>query len=129
MQNSSLEGRVGLALFEYDFAKLGGAVGDILVGPKLLPPSAVVMDGFLQVFTDFASGGSATVAIKAVGTADILAATAIASLAAGLVDIVPDGTAANMILTAAYTQLTFTVAVEALTAGKAVVALRYAITS
>lgn len=127
MQNSALEGRVGLALFEYDFALHGGAVGDILVGPKLLPPSAVIMDGFYDVLTQFTSGGSATLQIKAVGTDDILASTAVASLTAGVGDIVPDGTATNMIVTTAYTQLTFTIGTEAMTAGKMVVALRYAI--
>ena len=127
MQNSPLEGRVHLALFEYDFAKLGGAVGTITVGPKLLPPAAVVMDGFINVITDFTSGGSATLQIKAVGTDDVLASTAVASLT-GLLDVVPDGTAANMILTTAYTQLTFTIGTAAMTAGKCVVGLRYAIT-
>jgi hypothetical protein len=127
MQNSALEGRVGLALFEYDFAKHGGAVGTISVGPKLLPPAALVMDGFIRVITDFV-GATATLQILAVGTDDVLAETAVGALT-GLLDVVPDGTAANMILTTAYTQLTFTVGTAAFTAGKMVVGLRYAITA
>lgn len=129
MQNSALEGRVMLALFEYDFAREGGAVGDILVGDKIIPPAAVIMDGFYRVITQFTSGGSATLQAKLVGTDDVLASTAVAALTAGVKDIVPDGTAANMILTTAYTQLTLTIGTEAMTAGKAVFAFRYAVTA
>ena len=128
MQNSALEGRVMLALFEYDFAREGGAVGDIVIGQKIIPPSAVVLDGFFRVITQFTSGGSATLQAKLVGTDDILASTAVAALTAGVKDIVADGTAANMILTTAYSRITLTVGTAAFTAGKGVFALRYAVT-
>lgn len=126
MQNAPLEGRLGCARFEFDFALHGGAVGDITVGPKLLPKGAIVESGIIHVKTAFTSGGSATVAVKALSANDILAATAIASLTLNaLVDVVPDGAATNMFRCTAATQLTVTIAVEALTAGKMAICLNY----
>jgi len=125
MQESALVGNHREANFLYDFAKHGGAIGDILVGPKVLPPQAIITSGIIRVVTA-PVGSGATVAIKAVGSEDILAATAITSLTLdALIDVVPVGTAATSILTTAYTQLTFTIATAALTAGKIHVGLRY----
>ena len=126
MQESSLVGHHREANFLYDFAKHGGEVGDILVGPKVLPPQAIITSGIIRVVTAVTSAGSATIQIKAVGTDDILASTAKTSLTLdALLDVVPVGTAATSILTTAYTQLTFTVGTAALTAGKIHVGLRY----
>ena len=130
MIETALEGRVGLAVFEYDFAKHGGAVGAITVGPKLLPKGAIISDGLIHVKTAVTSAGAATLQIKAVGADDILASTAKASLTLNaILDTVCDGTAANMIRCTAYTQLTFTVGTAALTAGVVAVALRYSVTA
>jgi len=125
MQESALSGKHREANFLYDFAKHGGAIGDILVGPKVLPPQAIITSGIIRVVTA-PVGTNATIALKLVGSEDILAATAITSFTLdALLDVVPVGTAATSVLTTAYTQLTVTIATTALTAGKFHVALRY----
>lgn len=113
----------GFVKVTYDFDVHGGAVGDIPLDFEL-PDNAVVFDGFIDVLTDPTSDGSATVALKLEEAADILGATAIASVT-GLVDTVPDGTGANAVKTTAARVLTMTVAVAALTAGKMNIFLRY----
>lgn len=107
----------------YDFTVHGGAVGDIELDLKL-PAGAIVYNGFINIVTDPTSGGSATVAIKIEGAADLLAATAIASVT-GQLDTIPDGTAANVVVLTAERKLTVTVATAALTAGKMDVYLQY----
>lgn len=126
----SLENRKYVMQVEYDFAKEGGAVGDIdLLRGHRLPAGAVVTSGVIDIQTAFTSGGSATVALKLKTAADVLAATAVGSMGAGLKDTVPDGTAAKMIKTTAAANLVMTVAVAALTAGKAVICLEYYLTA
>lgn len=61
----------------YSFASLGGAVGDITLAGDSIPSGAVVLDAYIKVTTALTSGGSATVAIKVEGAADINAADAI----------------------------------------------------
>lgn len=130
MKESGLVTQKGVALFEYDFAKHGGAVGDIVVDPKLIPKGAVITSGVIHVLTALTSGGAATIAAKVTGANDILAATAVASFSLGaLLDVVPVGTAATMVKAAAYKDLTLTVAAFALTAGKMTIALEYMITN
>ena len=125
MQNTELAGRVRQAAFEYDFALHGGAVGAITVGPKLLPAGALVFDGLIHVVTAVV-GTTSTLAIHALSAEDILAATAEASLTLNsLHDTVCVGTAATSFRCTAATALTFTVAVNPLTAGKVRVYLRY----
>lgn len=129
MQNVPLAGRLGWAVFEYDFALHGGAVSTITVGPKLLPAGAIVMDGVIHVKTAPTSGGSATVALHLLSSEDILAATAIASLTLNsLHDTVPVGTAATMLRCTAATQLSVVIATAALTAGVIAVGLRWGMT-
>ena len=126
MQESALVGKHREANFLFDFAKHGGVTGEITVGPKVLPPQAIITSGIIRVVTAVTSDGAATLQIKAVGADDILASTAKGSLTLdALIDIVPVGTAATSILTTAYTQLTFTVGTADLTAGKVHVCLRY----
>ena len=107
----------------YDFDEHGGIVGDNECD-LALPEGAIIYNGFANVVTDPTSGGSATVALKIEGTADLLEATAIASVT-GALDLVPDGTAANVIALTEARKLTVTVAVAALTAGKIDVYLQY----
>ena len=107
----------------YDFTEHGGIVGDNECD-LTLPSGAIIYNGFANVITDPTSGGSATVAIKIEGTADLLAATAIASVT-GQLDLVPDGTAANVVELTAERKLTVTVATAALTAGTIDVYLQY----
>ena len=132
MQEHGLESSKSVAYFEFDFATHGGAVSAITVaGSRPIPSGAVITSGVIHVKTAATSGGSATVAIHALSSEDILAATAVASLSLNaLLDVVPDGAIANMIrATSNITALTFTVATAALTAGKIVVALEYFVTA
>jgi len=118
---------MGRAVWTYDFDKHGGAIGDITVGPKLIPSDAIIVMGAIHVVTAVTSGGSATVAIKMKSSEDILAATAKASLSADalIATVVQPATASTWIFTTAASQLTFTVATAALTAGKIDVCLFY----
>lgn len=127
MQRRGLEPVKRVAYFEYDFARDGGAVGDIAMRGDAIPADAIIVDGKVHVNTAVTSGGSATVALKLLTAADIMAATAKASLAQNaILDVVPVRTAATAIRnTTEGVKLTATVAVAALTAGKITVALEY----
>lgn len=114
-----------VANFRYDFAKHGGAVGDIVLD-SLLPGNAIVTSGAVHVTQQVTSGGLATVAAMLNSAEDVLAETAIAGLTTGaILDVVPDGNATNFILTAAPIGLTITIGTEALTAGEMTVFLEY----
>jgi hypothetical protein len=95
--------------FTFDFAVLGGAISTIQLLddqglPAVLPVGSVIRRAFLDVVTSFTSGGAATVALQCMVAADLLAATAVASLAAGLVDCKPVNTAATSIKVATGSQ-------------------------
>lgn len=107
----------------YDFTVHGGVIGDNTLDLKL-PDNAIVYGGLIDVVTAPTSGGSATVALKIEGAADLLAATAIASVT-GQLDTVPDGTATNAVKLTEERTLTMTVATAALTAGKFNIFLNY----
>ena len=126
MKTSGLVESVRVAMWEYDFAKHGGAVGDISVPGDVIMNGAIIIDGLIHVKTAFV-GATATIAVKALSANDIKAATAVASFSLNaLLPIVPVGSAATAIrVTSNITALTFTVAVAPLTAGKAVVAIQY----
>ncbi|RKY07151.1 MAG: hypothetical protein DRP56_06240 [Planctomycetota bacterium] len=130
MSLNALEPKKQVAYFTYDFDKHGGAVGAISVQGDGIPAGAIITSGVVHVKTACTSGGSATVSIGIATAADMLAATAVASLTANaLLDVVPDGTATNMVrLTSADNTAIFTVATAALTAGKIVLAVEYFVT-
>ncbi len=113
----------------YDFAVDGGAVGDIdLTAAGALPANAVVITGFIEVDTVPTSGGSATIALKTEGAADLLAATAISGApwsTTGRKSVIPVGTGATSVKTTAARKIQATVAVAALTAGVFDVVLGY----
>jgi hypothetical protein len=124
-----LENRMKVAYFEYDFAKDGGAVGDITLRGANIEKGAVVVGGMIDVETAVTSGGAATVALKLATAADVLAATGKASFSLNAtLDVVPVRTAATAVKLTANKDLTMTVAVAALTAGKFTVALYYVVT-
>lgn len=127
MERRGLEPAKRVAYFEYDFSRDGGAVGDIDLRGDGIPEGAIVTDGKIHVQTAVTSGGLATVALKLLSAEDVLAATAKATLSANaILDVVPVRTAATSIRnTTAGAKVVATVAVEALTAGKFVVALEY----
>lgn len=113
----------------YNFAVDGGAVGDIdLTSSAQIPANAVVLGGFVEVDTVVTSGGSATVAVKVEGAADIVAAAAISGApwsTTGRKSVVPVFTGATTVKTTAARKIQATVATAALTAGAFDVVLFY----
>ncbi len=105
----------------YDFAVDGGVAGDIdLTADTQIPAGAVILGGFIEVDTALNSGGSATVALKVEGAADLLAATAYGSSpwsTTGRKSIIPVFTGATTVKTTAARKLQATIATAALTAG------------
>ncbi len=113
----------------YDFSEDGGAVGDIdLTTDTVIPASAVILGGFIEVDSTLNSGGSATVALKVEGAADILAATAYGSSpwsTTGRKSVIPVFTGATTVKTTAARKIQATVATATLTAGVFDVVLFY----
>lgn len=122
---------VQVARGRYDFAVDGGAVGDIdLTSSTQIPANAVVLGGFIEVDTILASGGSATVALKTEGAADLLAATAFGSSpwsTTGRKSIIPVFTGATTVKTTAARKLQATIATAALTGGACDVVVFYVV--
>lgn len=118
---TGLENNLKVATWEYDFAKDGGAIGDIAMrGPKL-PVGAIVLGAYIDVETAPLSADAATIALKITGAADVLVATAIATFALDALLIgVPDlATVADAIRVATAAKgVTMSIADFALTAGK-----------
>lgn len=127
MQRRGLEPVKRVAYFEYDFARDGGAIGDIPLRGDSLPDGAIVTDGKIDVNTPLVSTGPATVALKLLTAADTLDPTPVADWSSNaIMDVIPARTAATAIRnTANGTQLQATVADAALIGGKFVVALEY----
>lgn len=125
---SVMEGTRALKTWEgeYSFATDGGAVGDITLrsdgGP--LPNGAVITGGYLDITTACASA-TGTMAFKAEGTADLLAATAQAGLTAGRKDIIPDATGSTAVKLTAARNPVLTIATAAFTAGVCKLVLFY----
>lgn len=115
----------------YDFAVDGGAVGDIdLTKSAVVPAGAVIMGGFVEVDTVPTSGGSATIAVKVEGAADIVAAAAISGApwsTTGRKSVIPVFTGATTVKTTAARKVQATVATAALTAGVFDVVLFYVV--
>lgn len=127
MQTSGLENNLRVSYFQYDFAKHGGAAGDITVYGDGIPKGGWIVDAKILVNTAVV-GTTSTLAIKAASANDILAATAEASLTLNAkLQGVPDmaTVADQIILAAAINSLTFTVGTNDLTAGKVTVALMW----
>jgi hypothetical protein len=106
----------GVIAATYNFATLGGAVGDIALGAKF-DQAVIVTDIYLQKVVDPDSGGLATIAVKAGSTA-LVAATAFDNAAftgTGKLTLTSSATAIEV---PADSELTITVAVAALTAGQ-----------
>lgn len=129
MPASALAGRKYVWQFEYDFAKDGGAVGDISLRGGNIPAGAVIDKALVHVQTACTSDGSATIALTAASAGDVKAAVALTGYTAGVKACVPVGTAATSLALSASAGLTATVAVAALTAGKMVVVLEGFITA
>jgi len=124
--------RVRLATATYDFAVNGGAISAIPLAATV-PDNAVILDGMVDVVTTLTSAtDAATIALSVEGADDIVTAVAILTATdwdAGLRPIKPLGTSATAIKTTAARAITATIAVEAVTAGKFVVFLRYVLSA
>lgn len=125
-----------LKKFVYDFSVLGGAIGAVQLlddqgNPAVLPVGSIIQRAYLDVVVSAASGGAATIAIGALASNDILAATAFGSIAAGLVEAKQTGTMANALkissgnvnlqrpnFSVAAQKVSVTIAAATLTAGK-----------
>ena len=118
----------------YDFAEHGGAISTIGLG-ETLPDNAIVTRSWYEVITTLTSAGdNATVSIDIPtdDVAGILAAIAIDDGTnpwdAGLFEGIQDGTVANFSTkTTAARELSITIAVEAVTAGKFVLFCEYVV--
>ena len=111
----------------YSFASLGGAVGDITLTGDTVPSGAAILDAYINVTTALTSGGSATVAIKVEGAADINSADAISGApwsTTGVKRADLTATSAPVVTTAARS-IVATVGTAALTAGVFTVVVEY----
>jgi hypothetical protein len=121
----SLENRKRVLKVEYDHARDGGAIGSkVLRGPKL-SPGVVVDIGKIVVHESLTSAGAATVGLGLVAAGDVKAPGVLANWAAGVNATVPSGAAANCIKTNEVGEVTMTVGVADLTAGKFDLFLEY----
>ena len=112
----------------WDFAVDGGAISAIDLGVSI-PANSVIVGGVLDVQTTCTSGTDAgTGALSVEGANDIVTAVAIGTGTPwdqGLQVIIPKWTAATFVKTTAARAITFTIAVEAFTAGKFTISLAY----
>lgn len=122
-----VQGSIRSAVGLYDFAVDGGAQGDIVLRGDTIPSGAIITDALINVETILTSGGSATVAIKTEGAADINAADAISGApwsTAGAKRA--DFTATTAVIkTTAARSIVATVGTADLTAGKFTVVVWY----
>ena len=126
-QGTSLNSKKGICYCQYSFAVDGGAMAAIVVPCSPIPSGSIITNGVIHVTTALTSGGSATIAVMCEGANDIIAATAVASYSIGaMLDVVPDGTATNFVLTTSNIEsLTVTVAVATLLTGIMNIELEY----
>lgn len=110
----------------YDFGVDGGTVGAIDLGVTI-PDNAVIVRSWYEVITGMTSAGNAgTFAISVEGANDVVTAVD-ADTVSGRVEGIQDGTIAASIKTTGAKAITFTIAVEDLTAGKVVFFLEYVV--
>lgn len=130
-----IEGAAGLktAIGEYDFAVDGGAIGAITMrggGPLggYIPNGSTVLGGYIEIDTLFTTGSAATAAISIEGANDLQTATVVSGApysTTGRKSITPAFTGATAVKTTAARQLTLTIAVGTVTAGKGRVVVFY----
>lgn len=119
------------ATLDVSNANQGGAVGDINLldedgNAVVLPSGAIIVKALVDIVTAFVSaGGAGTVAFKAQSAGDILAAVDADTLSARVTGVPTGAGATGVVKLTADRTLKATVAVEALTAGKAHVFVEY----
>jgi len=114
--------------YYYDFAKDGGAVGNVNLRGPALPSGAIVTDALVHVDTPLGSGGGATVAVGVESTTDVQAAAAVSGApwsSGGPKRGSALTASATPVKTTARRQPRLTVASAALNAGKLRVRLTY----
>jgi hypothetical protein len=113
-----------LATAVFDTGGVDKIVGDYALG-VIIPIKAIITRGYADIITPFVStSNDGTIALKAQGAGDLLAAVDADTLS-NIVELIPDGTAAKMIKMTAARELTVSVATHKLTAGKAVFFVEY----
>lgn len=129
---SLLHKNLNVVVGKYSFAKQGGVTGDINLlnditdstSTVVIPDNAVVKQVYIDVITQPTGGSTSTVAVKLQTAADLLGATAIASVT-GQLDGTPDGSAANMVKLTADRTLKTTIGTADLTGGQFNVYVEY----
>lgn len=107
----------------YDFATLGGTVGDLALKDSdgntiVIPSGAIITQVYINIVTACVStSNDGTIALKANAANDLLSAVDADTLS-GITSGVPTGSAATMVKTTADRNITLSIAVHALTAGK-----------
>lgn len=124
------QGFVGYAKMTYDFTVEGGVIGSITPRDSpSIPAGAIILGGVIDITTSLTSGASATISLgfgSGAEKAVLKALTAVASYAAGTtLVIVPIFTGATVYKVLTTAQMTLTIAVADLTAGKMDVNLVY----
>lgn len=106
---------------EYDFAKDGGAVGELILMEA--KEALVIHEAHVKIKTAFTSGGSATLIVGVSGgdTDAVLASTAVADLTAP--KVFPGAAACEGIYLASGGKISMAIGTAAMTAGKMVVSL------
>lgn len=116
----------------YDFAVNGGAISAIGLGVTI-PAKAVITRAWVDVIQTLTSAGAdaGTIALHAEGADDLVAAVAISAATdwdEGIREGIPVDTAATSIKLTVARELTATIAVQVLTAGKFALVVEYVMT-
>ncbi len=115
-------------ILDYDFARDGGALGDIALTGDTVPTGAYITDAQILTVTPLTSGGAATVAVTVEGAADVNAADVLGGApwsAAGVYLGDKFGAPDAGVLTTADRTPKITIGVAGLTAGKFYLLLTY----
>lgn len=123
-----------LLVARYSYAVQGGSTADISLITNLsnplsyavLPAKAIITNVWINTLTQPTSGGSATVAIKAVSANDLLSAKAV-GIFQGIIQGVPANTTTTFVSLTSAKTIKATVATAVLTAGKFDVIIEYVI--
>jgi hypothetical protein len=120
--------REGVARARYDFARQGGAVGDIPLAGDTIPKGAVILDSLVKVETGLTSAaGTATVALRAESGHDLQEAKKVEEAPWSTTGPKRGAVTATStpIATTARRQVVATIATQAVTKGKFSVYVRY----
>ena len=128
MQLRGLEPKKNAFIFEYDFKRDGGEIGEHILEGNPIGMERLITHGWIEGKTDVTSEGAATIALSVKSADDVLAATPISSFTAGaLMDTKLDGKAANAFVIAnpegQASRIVMTIGGAAITGGKFIVAL------